>query len=109
GWVLEGPGEGHASPDALLEGGGARRVVAAERHAPDAGAGGVDVRARLEEIEHRGHRLLVFRAERKIVLGLALPRPVESEGRYAAREEAVLVVVHLLLRGVQAHAHHDDR
>src|SRR6266513_5175299 len=53
GGALEGAGERDASADAALERGGARRVVAAERHAPDAGARLVDVRASLEEIEHR--------------------------------------------------------
>src|SRR6266581_2778774 len=86
----------------------ARRVLAAERYAPDAGARLVDACARREIVEHRFHRLLVFRADREIVLGLALPRPVEGKRREAAREEAVLVVVHLFLRRIETHAHDDD-
>src|SRR6185295_2512812 len=39
GRALEGARERDAGADAFLERGGARRVVAAERHAPDAGAG----------------------------------------------------------------------
>src|SRR4029077_3192090 len=108
GRALEGARERDAGADALLERGGARRVIAAERHAPDPGAGLVDVRARFEEIENGFHRLLVFRAERETVLGLALAGPVEGEGREAARKEAVLVVVHLFLRRIEAHAHDDD-
>src|SRR5207253_9734073 len=95
---LAGAGEGDAGADARLERGGARRVVAAERYAPDARARAVDVGARREEIEHGSHRLLVFRAEREVVLGLALPRPVERQGRKPALQKPVLVVVHLLDR-----------
>src|SRR6266705_489426 len=51
GRALEGAGERDASADAALERGGARRVVAAERHTPDAGARLVDVRAGREIVE----------------------------------------------------------
>src|SRR6266446_2225873 len=87
GRALERPRERDAGLDAFLERCGARRVVAAERYAPDAGARVVDVGARLEEIEHRFRGLLVFRTEREVVLGLALARPVERQGRKPALQE----------------------
>src|SRR5205814_4647268 len=89
-----GAGERDAGLDAPLERRGARRVVAAERDAPDAGAPGIDVAARLQPVEHGLHRRFVLRADGEVVLGLALARAVEGERRYAAREETVLVVVH---------------
>src|SRR5260221_2462037 len=76
GGALERAGERHAGFDTLLERGGARRVIAAERYAPDAGARVVDVRARREVIQQRPDPPLVIRAERRVVLRLALTRPV---------------------------------
>jgi len=79
GRALEGARERDAGADAFLERGGARRVVAAERYAPDSGAQGVDVGASLEEIEHRFRGLLVFRAEREVVLGSPWPGPSKDK------------------------------
>src|SRR6185369_6674284 len=92
-----GTREGHASLDAAFERRGARRVIAAERYAPDPGALRVDVAPRLEPVEHRLHGLLVFGTDGEVVLGLALARAVEGERGEPAREEALLVVVHLFL------------
>ncbi len=71
----------------LLEGRGARRVVAAEAHAPQSDARGVEIAAGRDEIDHRRDSGLVVAADRKIVFRLALAGPVEHEGRDAAIEE----------------------
>src|SRR6185369_2699217 len=94
---------------AALERRGARRVIAPERYAPGAGAPWVDVAPRLQPVEHRLHRFLVLGADREIVFGFALSRTVEGERGETTGEEALLVVVHFLLRRVEPHAHHDDR
>jgi hypothetical protein len=102
-------GQRDARLDAFFEACGARRVIAAERHAPDADAAAVDVAARLQVIDDCLHGLFVFRADWQIEFRLTLARPIEGERREPAPEEAVLVVVHLLLRRVESHAHDDDR
>src|SRR5262245_12790552 len=65
---------------------GARRVIAAEGYAPDAGAFRVDVAPGLEPVEHRLDRLLVLGADGEVVFGLALARTVEGERCEPARE-----------------------
>src|SRR5215213_2604758 len=71
-------GKRDARFDALLESGGTRRVIAPERNAPDADAVHVDVAARREVVDHGSNRFFIFGADRKLVFGFALSRPVES-------------------------------
>ena len=106
---FERAGERDAGPDALLVRRGARRVVAAEAHAPDGDALRVEVVALLDPVAHRLRRALVVAADRDVVLGLALPRPVDGERRDAAREERLLVGVQLLLRRVEPRRHDQHR
>src|SRR3954471_7079235 len=56
------PGKRHAGLDPSLERRGARRVITAQRHAPDADAPRIDIAARLEPVDHRLYRPLVFGA-----------------------------------------------
>ncbi len=99
---VERAAERQAGLDALVEGGGARRVVAAEADARDGDARGVDVAPRLDEVDHRLDGDLVVAADREVVFGFALARPVEGERGDAAREERLLVGVGLLLAGIEA-------
>src|SRR5262245_4471216 len=73
----EGPAQGHARLDALLEGGGARRIVAAEAHTPHADASSIEIAALLHGFDHRRHRDLVVAADGEVVLAFVLARPVE--------------------------------
>src|SRR5262249_56070564 len=103
------PAQGHAGLDALLEGGGARRIIAAEAHAPHADASGIEIAALFHGVDHRRHRDLVVAADGEVVLAFALARPVERERRQAARQERLLVGVALLLARVEAHSHDPPR
>src|SRR6185503_9665406 len=84
---VERAGERDAGAKALLEGGGARRVVAAEAHAPHGDAARVEVAPALDPVYGRRSGALVIAADRDFVLGLALPRTVDGERGDAAREE----------------------
>ncbi len=81
------------------------RVIAAEAHAPQADAVGIEIAARLDVISDRLDRHFVVAADREIVFAFALAGAVEGKRRNAARQERPLVGVHLLLRGIQAGAH----
>ena len=107
--ALVGARQRDAGLDALFKARGARREITAQRHAPDTDARQVNIHALFQAVDHRLDRLFIFRAERKIVLTLALPGAVKGKRRQAALEEAVFVIVHLLLGRIQAHAHHHHR
>src|SRR5262249_30139182 len=98
---VERAAEREAGLDALVEGGGARRVVAAEADARDRDARDVEVAPRLDEVDHRLHGDLVVAADREVVFAFALTRPVEGKRCHAAGEEWCLVGVGLLLAGIE--------
>lgn len=93
--------ERHARTDAGLERRSAHDEVAAEAPTPQADATTVDVVACLEQVDDGPHGDLVVMPERQVVLGLALPGPIEREGRDAARQQRRLVRSGLLLRRVE--------
>src|SRR5665213_2561902 len=97
-----------ADLDALVEGGGARRVVAAEADAPRANARGVEIAPRGDVVQHRFHRHFVVAADRKVVLRLALAGTLEHQRRDAAREKRRFVGIGFLLGRVEPdrHRHH---
>src|SRR4051812_10659026 len=101
------PGERDARLDALLVGRRARRVVAAEAHAPDGDAPRIEIVAVLDPVAYRLRRALVVAADRNVVFGLALARPVDRKGRHTASEEWLLVGVQLLFGRVEARRHDD--
>src|SRR4051794_16974716 len=103
------PAEREAGLDALLESPGAGRIVAAEAYTPQPDARGVEIAARHHVIDHGLHRDLVVAADRKIVLALTLPRPVEHQGCDAAIEIGPLIGVGFLFRGVETDSHDQHR
>src|SRR5262249_27494838 len=105
---VEGTGKGNAGLYALVKRGGARRVVAAEAHAPDADTAGVEIAAARHVIDDGAGRHLVIAADRKLVLALALSWSVEHQDRNTAIEEGALVGFGLLLGRIEAtdHDHH---
>src|SRR5262249_8739080 len=104
-----GAAERKAGLDALVEGGGARRVVPAEADAGDAEARGVEVTPGLDVVDHGLDGDLVVAPDREVVFGFALPGPVEGERRYAARQEWLLVGVGLLLARIEPAGEQQDR
>src|SRR5262249_54125773 len=72
-----GAAERETGLDALVEGGGARCVVAAETDAGDAEARRVDVTPGLDVVDHGFDGDLVVAADREIIFAFALPGPVE--------------------------------
>src|SRR6267143_1168484 len=101
--------ERDAGLEALLVGRGARRVVAAEAHAPDRDPFSIEIIALFDPIHDGARRALVVAADRDLVLGLALPRAVDRQRRHAAVEERVLVGMQLFFCGVQPRGHYQDR
>src|SRR4051812_28883335 len=73
--------------EALLVRGGARRVVAAEAHAPDGDSFFTEIGPALDPVHHRAPGALIVAADRNVVFRLALTRAVYREHRHAAREE----------------------
>src|SRR6266487_1487203 len=69
---LERPRERDAGADAPLVCARARRVVAAEAHAPHGDLPRVEIRALLDPVAHRARGALVVAADRDLVLRLAL-------------------------------------
>ena len=100
----EGAADAESGGDPLLEGGRARRVVAAERHAGDA-----DRRVPLQVVEQRRQRDFVVRMDVRRVARLALAGAVERERRHSTREEHVLPFEELLLRRVEARQENGQR
>src|SRR6267378_2464546 len=98
--------ERDAGLEALLVGRGARRVVAAEAHAPDRDSFSIEIIALFDPIHNCARRALVVAADRDLVLGLALPRAVDRQRRHAAVEEGILIGMQLFLSGVQSRGHH---
>src|SRR6266705_1771062 len=106
---LERTGERDAGADALLVGGGARRVISAEAHAPHGDLRDGEVGAFFDPVARRAGGALVVAENRDLVLGFALPRSVDREDRDPAREERLLVGVQLLLGGIQSRRHDEHR
>src|SRR5216117_1244021 len=106
---LERPGERDAGADAPLVCGRARRVVAAETHAPHGDLRRVEIRTLFDPVARGARGALVVAADRDLVLRLALPRPVDRQDRDATREERLRVGVQLFLRGIQARRHDQYR
>src|SRR5439155_21308264 len=102
---LERPGERDAGADAPLVCGRARRVVAAETHAPHGDLRRVEIRTLFDPVAHRARGALVVSADRDLVLSLTLPGPVDRQDRDTACEEGLRVGVQLFLRGIQARRH----
>src|SRR5882672_12760137 len=102
---IERARERDAGFEPLLVRRGARRVVAAEAHAPDCNSR-IEILALLDPVDHRARRALVVAADRDLVLGLALPRAVDRQRRHAAVEEGILIGMQLFLSGVQSRGHH---
>src|SRR6266850_6811485 len=98
-----------AGLEALLVRRRPRRVIAAEAHAPDGNFSWIEILALLDPVDHRARRALIVAADRDLVLGLALPRPVDRQRGDAAIEERVLVGMQLFFRGVQPRSHHYHR
>ncbi len=94
---------------ALLEGGGARRVIAAHRRAGDADPAAVEIDALFHPVDHRADRLFEIMADRPVIFALALSRPVEGQGRDAALEEQSLVDMLFLLGRIHAGDDEDHR
>src|SRR6266850_597847 len=92
--------------EALLVGRGARRVVAAQAHAPDCNLFRIEILALLDPIDHRARGALVVAADRDLVLGFALPRAVDRQRRHAAVEEGILIGMQLFLGRIEAWSHH---
>src|SRR5215467_4482564 len=105
---LERAGDPDAGLDPLLVRGGARRVIAAQAHAPHRDSRGIQVGALLDPVARGLRRALVVAADRDVVLGLALSRPVDRENRDPARKKRLLVRVQLLLGRVQARRHDEN-
>src|SRR3989442_15587815 len=103
---IERTRERDAGFEALLVGRGARRVVAAQAHAPDRDSFSIEIIALFDPIHDCARGALVVAADRDLVLGLALPRAVDRQHRDAAIEERVLVGMQLFLRRIQAWSHH---
>src|SRR5512144_1174759 len=76
-----------ACPDAPLVRSRTRRIVAAETHAPDTDARGVELATRRDPVAARRSSALVVAADRDLVLGLALAGTVDREHRNPARQE----------------------
>ncbi len=93
-----------AGPDALLEGHGARRVVAAPARGHQADARGVHVGAAHQPVDAGRHGPLevVARGQAVHAQRRALARAVEGEGGDAAPREVLRHVEHLLLVRVEA-------
>src|SRR5882762_5380275 len=104
---IERTRERDAGLEALLVGRGARRVVAAQAHAPDCNLFRIEIPALLDPIDHRARGALVVAADRDLVLRFALPRAVDRQHRQAAIEERVLIGMQLFLRRIEARSHHD--
>src|SRR3954471_17748504 len=88
---VERAGKRDACLEALLVGGGARRVVAAEAHAPDGDSFVVQIGPALNPVDDRAAGALIVAADGNLVFRLTLPGPVYREHRHAAREEGFLV------------------
>src|SRR5207302_225701 len=99
---IERTREGDAGLEALLVRRGARRVVAAEAHAPDCNSFGIEIIALFDPIHDCARRALVVAADRDLVLRFTLPRTVDRQHRDAAIEERVLVGMQLFLRRIEA-------
>src|SRR6266850_7545033 len=97
---IERTRERDAGFEALLVGRGARRVVAAQAHAPDCNLFRIEILALLDPIHDCARRALIVTADRDLVLGLALPRAVDRQRRHAAVEEGILIGMQLFLSGV---------
>src|SRR5579872_6362254 len=80
---VEGATERDTGFDALVVCSGARRVIAAEAHAPHADASGVEIAPGLDVVDDRADRHLVVAADGEIVLCFALARPFKDERRNA--------------------------
>src|SRR5882762_4975570 len=106
---FERPGERDAGADAPLVGGRARRIVAAEAHAPHGDLRRVEIGAFFDPVAHRARGALVVAADRDLVLRLALPGPVDREDRDTSREKRLGISVQLLLGGIQARRHDQYR
>ena len=78
---IERPAERDAGLDALVESRRARRVIAAQAHAPHADARRVEIAPRRDVVDHRLDRHLIVAADGEIVLRLALAGAVEDERR----------------------------
>src|SRR6202035_1011637 len=89
---IERAGQRDAGLEPFLERRCARRVVAAEAHAPQADSGSVEIAA-----------------DRKVICRLALAGTVEHQCRDAAVEKRLLVGSRLLLAGVESARHHQHR
>src|SRR5882762_5654359 len=83
-----------------------RRVIAAEAHAPDGNFSWIEILALLDPVDHRARRALVVAADRDLVLGLALPRPVDRQRGDAAVEEGILIGMQLFFRRIESWSHH---
>src|SRR5918995_5264542 len=92
-----GAGKRDAGLDALLVGGRARRIVAAQADAPDRNVFVIQIISCFYPVDHRACRALIVAANRDLVLRLALPRPVDRQHRDATRKEWLLVGMDLLL------------
>src|SRR5260221_5056039 len=106
---VERAGERDARLEPLLVRRGARRVVAAEAHAPDRDFVGIEILALFDPVHDCACRALVVAADRHLVLGFALPRAVDRERGNAAREERLLVGMQLFLRRIEAGRHDEYR
>src|SRR5205814_719072 len=84
---LERARERDAGLDALLVCCGAGSVVATQAHAPDGYFFGRQILSRRDPVADRLRRALVVAADRDLVLGFPLSRPIDREHRDAAREE----------------------
>src|SRR4051812_31031226 len=82
---LERTRQRDAGAEPLLERRGARRIVAAEAHAPHGDALRVEVAPFLDPVHDDGRGALVIAADRNLVFGLALPRAVDGERGDTAR------------------------
>src|SRR5467141_3556126 len=98
--------ERDAGLEALLVGRGARRIVAAEAHAPDRDSLSIEIIALFDPIHDCARRALVVAADRYLVLRLALPRAVDRQRRHAAVEEGIHVGMQLFFSGFQSRRHH---
>src|SRR5260221_7139 len=99
-------GQPDACLDARFEGGSSGSVVTAKADPADAHALRADLAVLFDPVHHPPYCRLVIGRDWHLILGFALSRTVDTEGRDAAIEERSLVRLELFLGGVQT-GHHD--